>query len=148
MAGENKVTSKDIGPLLIRIGLGAIFMFHGYGKLFQGGHENIAQMMSKQGAPMPEVLGWAAAVAEFVGGALILVGFLSRIWGIGQVVVMIVAIATVHGVKTFKVSEGGFEFCLALLLMALAIVISGPGKISLDQAFFGHIFAKKSKKSE
>ncbi len=148
MTGENKVSIRDIGPFLIRIGLGVIFMFHGYSKMFQGGHANIAKMMADKGAPMPEVLGWLAAISEFVGGALILVGFLSRIWGLGHVVVMLVAIFVVHGIDTFAAKDGGIEFPLALLLMALAIVISGPGRISIDQAVFGKKSSKNKKSGD
>ncbi|KPK73262.1 MAG: hypothetical protein AMJ79_15245 [Phycisphaerae bacterium SM23_30] len=136
----------DLVPLVVRIALAIVFIYHGYPKIFSGGHAQIAQLMADQGAPSPELLGWLAGGAEFFGGILILPGVLSRLWALGLVVVMAVAIATVHWANGFDLrNEGyGYEYCLTLLLAALAILLGGPGRISLDTILFAK--SKKSKK--
>jgi putative oxidoreductase len=132
----------DLVPLLVRIALAVVFIYHGYGKVFQGGHEGIAQLMSAKGAPLPEVLGWLAGLTEFFGGILIGVGLLSRVWALGLVVVMAVAIATVHGPNGFDLRQQGYEYNFTLGLCALAILIGGPGAFSLDRFLFARKFKK------
>lgn len=137
MSEKKSIGCMDLGPFLIRIALGVVFIFHGYGKVFAGGHEGIATMMEAQGMPYPVVLGWAAAFTEFGGGILLIIGFLSRVWALGLAVVMGMAIYTVHGANGFSLENSGYEYCFALGMMALTVVLSGPGGISLDRALFG-----------
>ena len=54
-------------------------------------------------------MGWLAAVAEFGGGILVAVGLLARIWALGLVVVMAVAIGVVHGAHGFDIRKERFE---------------------------------------
>jgi putative oxidoreductase len=78
---------------------------------------------------------WVAALAEFVGGILLAVGFLSPLGNLAIAGSMLVAIATVHLPRGFWNSKGGIEFNLALLAAAVALALTGPGVYSLDQAF-------------
>jgi putative oxidoreductase len=130
----------DLAPLIVRITLAVVFIYHGYGKVFGGGHAGIASMMEAQGAPFPVVLGWMAALAEFAGGILLLVGFLSRVWALGMAILMSVAIATVHWKHGFDLrgADGatGYEYCFVLWMMALSILLGGAGAISLDRKLF------------
>ncbi|MCF7958531.1 MAG: DoxX family protein [Phycisphaerae bacterium] len=119
--------------LVNRIALAVVFIYHGYGKVFEGGHGQIAKMMVEQGAPIPEVLGWVAGITEFFGGIFILAGLMSRFWAMGLVILMAVAIKTVHWENGFSIQDHGYEYCLVLLLLALGVVLSGPGTISIDQ---------------
>ena len=141
MVRTKSIQVLDLVPLLVRIALAVVFIYHGYGKVFQGGHEGIAQLMASKGAPLPEVLGWLAGLTEFGGGILIGVGLLSRVWALGLVVVMIVAVATVHAPNGFDLRNQGYEYNFTLGLCALAILIGGPGAFSLDRL----IRSRKSK---
>jgi len=145
----------DLAPLIIRIGLAAIFIYHGYPKVFDPNHEaikGIEKQMADKGAPRPDVLAWAAAITAFGGGILILVGFLSRIWGLGMVISMGVAIWLVHmPTSGLTLDNESLSFCLVLGLMALAIFLGGPGAISLDHKLFGrkiNTYAKESSGDE
>ena len=129
-------TSMDLVALIVRITLAIVFIYHGYGKVFAGGHEHIAAMMAEKGAPLAALLGWMAGLAEFVGGVLIVVGLLARLWALGLMVVMIVAIGTVHWANGFSIQNGGFEYCLTLLLISFSIVVSGSGWYSVDHIVF------------
>ena len=128
----------DLVPLIIRISLAIVFIYHGYDKVFQGGHSNITALMASKNAPYPTLLGWLAGSTEFFGGIALLLGLLSRLAALGLACVMYVAITTVHLPNGFKITNegGGYEFCLVLLLSALAIVLGGPGGLSLDRILF------------
>jgi putative oxidoreductase len=136
MVKELSLKFISLGPLTIRIALAVIFIYHGYSKVFAGGHAQIAELMASQGAPYPQLLGWLAGCTEFFGGCLLLIGLLSRIWALGLMILMAIAIATVHGANGFDVHNSGYEYCLALLLAAASIFLGGPGSISLDHLIF------------
>jgi putative oxidoreductase len=66
----------------------------------------------------------AAALSEFIGGILVLLGLLTRVGAFFISCVMITAIAVVHLPAYYQFS---------LLAMSLALVIAGGGRLSLDQ---------------
>lgn len=122
-------------PLVIRLALGAIFIAHGAQKLFGvfGGQgiDGVAEMTTGMGFRPAILWAWMLSLTEFFGGLAVLVGLLTRLAALGIFTVMAVAVATVHGRQGFFL-PGGFEFNLALMAMALSLVISGAGRISLD----------------
>ena len=81
-----------------------------------------------------------AAFIEFLGGVALIVGFLARPAALGLIVVMLVAVSKVHVQHGFflnwNMTPGkghGWEFNLALIAMALAILIGGAGMLSVDR---------------
>ena len=127
---------KDWAPLPARLALGAIFVAHGSQKLFGAfggrGFEATQQMMGQMGlqpAPLWAVL---LVVAEFFGGLGLLFGLLTRLSAVGIVVVMIVAVATVHGKHGFFLQNQGYEYNLALIGLAISLLFSGAGKFSIE----------------
>jgi putative oxidoreductase len=125
----------DLALLCVRLALGAIFIIHGGQKLFGflngPGMTAFTESVQKLQVPVPEVMAYLAAIAEFGGGILVITGLFSRIGGLAIAGVMIVAIVKVHLRNGFFASSGGFEYPLALLSMALAIAIAGPGALGL-----------------
>ena len=129
--------------LVVRLGLGLIFFAHGAQKAFgwfggSGLRETIAGFKQMHIPPAATV---AAALVECFGGIALLVGFLARPVSLALIVVMLVAIAKVparHGFfLNWSVTPGrghGWEFNLALIAMALAILIGGAGMWSIDRA--------------
>jgi len=146
MAQPQPIRGIDLVPLIIRITLAIVFIYHGYDKVFQDGHSGLSALMAIKNAPYPSLLGWLAGGTEFFGGIAILIGLLSRISALALACVMYVAIATVHWPNGFKISPEilGYEYCLVLLLAALAIFFGGPGGLSLDRIVFSR--RKKTKK--
>jgi putative oxidoreductase len=74
------------------------------------------------------------------GGLVLIVGFLARPAALGLIVVMLVAIVKVHARHGFFINFAqtpgkghGFEFNLALIVMALSILIGGAGALSIDR---------------
>jgi uncharacterized membrane protein YphA (DoxX/SURF4 family) len=89
---------------------------------------------------IPPPLGVLAALTECFGGLAVLVGFLSRPAALGLIIVMLVAISKVHWPHgfflNFSLQPGkghGFEFNLALIAMAAAILVGGAGAVSVDR---------------
>jgi len=75
----------------------------------------------------------AAAVSELLGGIIIFLGFLTRIGAFLIACVMLTAVIGVHW-PNFFANNKGFEYPLALLSIALALMISGGGAASIDRA--------------
>jgi len=78
----------------------------------------------------------AAAISELLGGALILLGLVTRVGALMIAAVMLVAMFGVHWSGGFFLQNRGIEFTVALLGMALALLISGGGRASFDEALF------------
>ncbi len=126
----------NIGILILRLVLGGIFIGHGSQKLFGWfggrGMTGTIAMIERMGAR--PVLWWAilAALSEFGGGVLVLLGLLNPLGSLGIMAAMLIAIFQVHWSKGFWNSKGGIEFPLINLASALAIALVGPGSYSLD----------------
>lgn len=122
----------------MRVVLGGIFIPHGAQKLFGsfGGHglKGTAAFNEQLGLRPGYLMAVLAGLAEFVGGILMILGFLTPVAAVALIGVMLVAILTVHLKNGFFNMNGGYEFNIALAGMALALLISGAGAYSLDAA--------------
>ena len=130
--------------LVVRLGLGVIFFAHGSQKVLGwfGGHGLGGTVKMFRGMGVPPAAAVLVAFIEFLGGLGMIVGLLARPAAVGIIVIMLVAIAKVHGKHGFFLNLGvpgkgpGFEFNFALIAMALAILIGGAGILSLDRAIW------------
>ena len=119
---------QPLGLLVLRLVLGAVMIAHGSAKVF-GGMHNFTGVV--HGLGMPGWLAYLAAAAEFGGGILVVVGFLTRFASLCIVIDMLVAISKVHWKHGF-VGEGNYQFPLALAAMAFALIFFGGGPIAID----------------
>lgn len=119
----------------LRLGVGIIFAAHGWQK-FSNGLGGVAQFFGSVGIPLPEISAFIVAFVELVGGIGVIVGFFTRYWAILLSIVMIVAIFTVKLPGGLLGMEGrpGYELDLALLVGCLALLLAGPGPLSLEKA--------------
>jgi len=126
------------GLLLIRLVFGLTLAAHGSQKLFGwfggGGPRGTAGMFEKLGFRQPMAMAVLAGLAELGGGLLLALGLLTPLGAFALVVVMLMAIATVHWEKGFWSTAGGYEFNLAIIAAAVAVAATGPGRFSLDNA--------------
>ena len=132
-------------PLVIRVGLGIIFVAHGSQKLFGiwGGSGLSATIDSfEKNMGIPPFLTVLAVAAEFCGGVAVLIGLLTRFSSCALAIVMLVAIFEAHLQHGFFINwqlaggrGHGIEFNIALLAMSVGVLLSGPGKFSLDRLF-------------
>jgi putative oxidoreductase len=93
-------------------------------------------MLEQLGAKSAKPMAVLAGLAEFVGGILVMLGFLTPVAALALIGVMIVAVLTVHLKNGFFNTNGGYEFNLALAGIALTLLIAGAGAYSLD-SFLG-----------
>ena len=126
----------DIGLLLIRVILGVVLMFHGSQKLFgwfegKGIEAHIEGVKQIEFIPMPQTSAYLSAGTEFFGGLLLVVGFLTRLAAIPAAINMFVAAFAVHG-AAFSLAKGGMEYALTLAIIAVALVFTGAGRLSVD----------------
>lgn len=138
---DTRTFGISVGLLVLRLGLGWIFIFHGAQKLFGVfGGPGMTPFAAGLSTMMPGFLppmAWAymAALGEFFGGVGVLLGLLTRAAALPLLVVMWVAIAHVHGKGGFN-TQGGYEYNVALIAMAATLLVSGPGLLSLDAYLF------------
>lgn len=116
-------------PFFLRLALGTVFMAHGWMKLHGPLGTSEGFNIADWGWPNPEMWAWIVATVEFFGGLLIVCGLLTRFAAIAIAGVMAAAI---WYVKLREGFIGGFEFELTLLMMAIALVFSGGGRLSID----------------
>jgi len=136
--------TSDAAALILRIAAGAIFLPHGWSKVFgEGGAAAFATDISANYG-LPLFLGHLAAWTEVVGAVLLVVGLLTRLDALLLSGTMFVAAFVVQlpdalyevppGSIKFFVAMRGIELPLALLAICLSLVLTGGGRASLDHA--------------
>ena len=129
-------TDAGWGPLALRVPIGIIFVAHGAQKLFGafGGYglEGTGQFMASLGLTPGYLMALLAGGAEFFGGLALLFGLLVRPAAAALAVAMVVAILSVHIGHGLFLANNGYEFGLALLAAAVALLIGGGGRLSVD----------------
>jgi putative oxidoreductase len=127
--------SSDLGLLALRLAAGVVFVFHGSQKLFGAfdgiGIDAFAGYLESLAVPAPLANAWIAALVELLGGLALLAGAATRIVSIPLAFTMLVASLTAHGGQ-FDAGKGGMEYTLTLMSIAIALALTGAGKISLD----------------
>lgn len=130
-------SQAGFAPLALRIPVGIIFIAHGAQKLFGafGGYglEGTGKFMESLGMPAGYLMAMLAGGAEFFGGIALLIGLLVRPASAVLAFTMLVAIFTVHFSHGLFMSNNGYEFALSLLAASVSLLISGAGKISVDE---------------
>jgi putative oxidoreductase len=96
----------------------------------------VAQWFGSMGIPFPTINAYMAASTEITGVVLLTLGFLTRVISIPLIVVMIVAIVTVHLPNGFDSGNNGFEIPLYYMLFLFIFLTHGAGKFSLDRVIF------------
>ncbi|NLV01111.1 DoxX family protein [Haloferax volcanii] len=128
-------------PIFIRLALGIPMVVSGFGKVLAVGPKSMgipgfSGFLASLGVPLPTVAAWGVGLLELVGGLFLLVGLLVRVVGALVAVNMTVATVLAHLPNGYPASSGGVELTLALALVAVAVVLSGPGSFSLERALF------------
>jgi putative oxidoreductase len=130
----------DLGLLLLRLGLAAMMLAHGYQKFVLQGNVGFGATQAgfaQLGVPFPQVAGILIIILELAGGVAMLFGLFTVVVGLCYAAAMAVAIFYVHLAHGFFVTEGGYELAGLTGVVALVLAVSGAGRISLDRAIFG-----------
>jgi len=130
-------TDAGWGALVLRIPVGIIFAAHGAQKLFGwfGGYglEGTGHWMDSIGLTPGYFLALLVGATEFFGGLALVAGLLVRPAAAALAFAMAVAIFSVHIGHGLFVQKNGIEYALALFAVALALLVSGAGRGSLDR---------------
>jgi putative oxidoreductase len=131
----NKITDhleklKDIPPLLFRLVLA--YGFYGPATMKLKNFNGIVEWFTGMGMPLPKLNALLATGTETAGFILIFLGLATRIISIPLMVLMVVAITIVHMGNGFEAGNNGFEIPIYYMLMLFSLLITGPGRISLD----------------
>lgn len=97
----------------------------------------IAEWFETLGIPFPTLNAYMAASTELLGVVLLTLGLFTRLISLPLMVVMIVAIVTVHLPNGFAAGDNGFEIPLYYMLFLAIFASFGAGKFSLDHLLFG-----------
>lgn len=129
----------DVGLLLLRVVVGALFIGHGSQKLFGkfggSGPEGTAGMMSHLGYRNARGMAGLTGVTETVSGVLLVLGFLTPFAAAGIIGVILNAIVSVHAPKGMWNQNGGMEYPIVMSTVAAALAFAGPGAYAIDTAF-------------
>ncbi|GAA3461327.1 DoxX family protein [Saccharothrix longispora] len=122
---------KDVAALIGRIGVGVVFIAHGWQKVAEWGLDGTATAFAGMGVPLPTLSAWFAAVVELGGGALLLLGVVTPVVGVLLAVDMLGALVIVH-LSNGLLGQGGYELVLVLGVAALALGFNA-GSLALDR---------------
>lgn len=116
---------------LMRITYGALLIYHGAKKVFDG-LGNLATELGEKGWPMPMFQAFMAAYTEFAGGILLVVGLFSRPVAAMNVVLFTIITFIFSAEDPFPKKEKALVF----LILAIYFFFAGPGKWSVDSVLF------------
>jgi putative oxidoreductase len=135
-------TDDNIASLILRVLLGVVFFPHGAQKLLGwfGGHGFSGTMgFFTETMGIPAIFAFLVIMAESLGAVALITGFLTRITAFGIASVMVVAIFMVHLQNGFFMNWSGnqqgegFEYHILAIAIALALIVKGGGKWSVDK---------------
>ena len=142
-------------PLPLRLIIGFGFMAHGWAKLSRG-PSGFAKLLAQIGAPLPEATAWVSTFVELLGGLAIFVGAFVEIVSIPLIVMMLVAMFTVHlkygfsSINTIgltadgpKFGPPGYEVNLLYIAGLVSLILGGAGALSVDR-----LLSREAKPSE
>ena len=129
-------TTDGWGLLGLRVVTGVIFIAHGLPKFGIGsdsGLEGLASWLGGMGVPLPMLNAILVASSETIGGAMLIVGFMTRFAAATQVIAMLVAVFMVH-FSNGLTGEGGYQWAMLLGVAAFALMMDGAGRFSIDRS--------------
>jgi len=121
---QNKL--HDITHWGIRTAIGSIFIVHSLKKFDPSWQDWLISI------GLPPEMQLPIALAEFIGGILLISGVLTRITASIFSIISLGAIFHIRWENGFFVSEGGWEWDLIMLAAQLSIIVAGPGRVSVS----------------
>jgi putative oxidoreductase len=132
------MTLSDVGLLILRLVVGLTMAAHGAQKAFglwKGpGWTGWTAVMVRMGFRPANLWGVVSIAAELVGGLLLAAGLFTPFAGMALIGQSVVIVFKAHWARGFWSRDGGFEFPLSLAAGVVALVGTGPGRVSVDAA--------------
>jgi putative oxidoreductase len=133
----NQSTLTTTALTILRVIAGFLFAAHGWQKFNEFTIAGTQASFAKMGVPAAELAAPVVATLELAGGIALILGVLTRIFAALLALDMLGALILVHAPGGIFVATGGYELVLLLAAGALAIALTGAGKLAVDQALFG-----------
>jgi putative oxidoreductase len=153
---ETRVRFAPYAQTLLRLVVGYGFLAHGLAK-WSKGPEVFAGILQATGVPLPHLMAWVTIATEFAVGIAFLVGAFVPLVSIPAIVLLLVAIFTVHlpngflTIKLMSVNNGraqfgppGYECNLLYIACIVALALIGPTPWSIDKYLSVHSPTHKS----
>ena len=130
-----KIKYKDLGIFILRLGIGLMFMMHGFPKFIGGTDKWISLGNYGMGFIginfLPIFWGFMAAFAEFIGGIHLILGLFTRFFSLLMFFTMTIASMTHIGDGIMSASHA-----IESAIVFLSLIVIGAGKYSLDYHLF------------
>lgn len=127
-----------LGLTILRVGTGAVFLLHGWQKLFGDDISFLREMLGMAGWSLPETVWWLVAVLETAGGLALVSGLLTRLASVSLALEMTAAIILFHARQGFFIVAVpnvplayGFEYHVILIASLACLALAGPGQWAL-----------------
>jgi putative oxidoreductase len=127
----DRLCHHTIVPLLLRLGLAVIFIYHGFHLVGDEGHQWGTHWNPELPVPVQALVAWG----QLLGGIALALGFLTRAAAVGIAIIMAGAIATVHWPHGFNNLEHGYEYNFLIIVVCAALVLMGGGTLAVDRVF-------------
>ena len=143
---KNAVVLTPWATLALRVAIGCGFIVHGWAKFMRGPSLGFAKLLHHLGVPAPGTVAWLVTLVEILGGLLVLAGAFVTIVGVPLIVVMLVAMFSIHvkygfsaintiGLTTDGPQFGprGYEVNLLYITGLLVLMLSRASALSIDR---------------
>lgn len=124
--------AADLALLVSRVALGVILIAHGWQKFNEYTLDGTAASFGEMDVPAPAVAAVFVTAVEVLGGAALVLGVLTPVAGVLNMISLLGALVLVHVQNGVFVQNGGFELVLALFAGLAVIALLGAGKFSVD----------------
>jgi len=122
---------------VLRVILGFLFAAHGWQKFNEWTIAGTQAAFTQMGVPAANISAPLVAGLELAGGIALILGVLTRVVAALLAVNMIGALFLVHASAGVFADKGGYELVLLLGAAALALALTGAGRVSVDRLLFG-----------
>jgi putative oxidoreductase len=133
--------TQHLGLLILRVGLGAALIAHGLQKLFGwwggSGVSGLKNSLSDVGYQHADILAYVSAGGETAAGVLLVLGLFTPIAAAGALAFLINGLLATISVRPHTHNfayflPDGHEYQISLIVMAIAVILAGPGRYGLD----------------
>ena len=125
----------DGGILILRLGIGIMFVAHGLQMAFGWfgglGVKGFAGMLANLGFDPAMLWSYVGAYTVLIGGLLLIVGAWTRLAAALLLIFILTAGIKVHLSKGFFLANGGIEYTFVIATACLGLVLLGSGKYSI-----------------
>ena len=126
-------TNRSWGLAVLRVVVGIVFLMHGWQKLFVMHISGVTGFFGHAGIPLPHLAAIVVSLVEFLGGAALVLGVLTRAAAVLLAIDMTVAVLKVHLKNGFFLPTG-FEFAFSMWAASICLALTGGGAASVDGA--------------